>query len=70
MLNIYTQPASPNGGAFARIITPFTASQTQDIPTGSAILNLATSTTIYLVGATDFTVSTMTVYGSITALPV
>ena len=63
-----TQATSPNGGAFVRQANTFPASESQVMPVGSMIVNPTVSTTYYLVATADFSVSTMTAYGSITAV--
>lgn len=59
--------APPNGGATIDYRLPFTASQSQSVFVGTIRISVASTTTIYLVGLAEFTVSTLTGYGYIGA---
>lgn len=60
-----TQATSPNGGAYCRHQLTFPAGSTQVFPVGMTVVNTSTGTNIFLVATGTFTVSTMTVYGTI-----
>lgn len=63
-----TQATSPNEGAYFRNQLVYPASSTQICPVGRIDVNVGVTTSYYLVGTADFSVSTMTGYGSIVAI--
>jgi hypothetical protein len=62
-----TQATSPNGGAFFQLGVTTSTGVSQVFTLAPTRINVTTTTTYYLVATTDFTVSTMTGYGAITA---
>ena len=62
-----TLNTSPNGGAYFEQNITFPASVTQTFSAGKTRINISSTTTIYLVAQSTFSVSTLTAYGSITA---
>lgn len=62
-----TQAISPNDGGFAQIQATLGTASTNVLTTSPMRINIASTTTCYLVGTATFTVSTLTAYGSISA---
>lgn len=62
-----TIPTLGSEGFFIQAVTPTTGPATWSLPTGTVRLSLSGTTTVYLVGQMNFTVSTATAYGTISA---
>jgi hypothetical protein len=58
-----TFPTPPNGGASNTLRLTFPASVEQGFPVGMMRLSLSATTTVYLIGYVEFTVSTQKAYG-------
>lgn len=62
-----TLPTSPNKGASFALSLPFTTGQAQIFPSGTRRYSFSTTTTVFLIAFSTFTVSTMQAYGVIRA---
>jgi hypothetical protein len=63
-----TQATSPNGGGFSQLESTLATASTNVLTLPPTRINITTPTTYYLVGTATFTISTLTGYGSITAI--
>lgn len=63
-----TQATSPNGGGFSQLNVTFVTASTNIMTIAPTEINISAAATYYLVGTATFTVSTLTAYGSITAM--
>ena len=57
----------PNGGSYSSLSVSFPAGVNQVLPAGMKRISLASTTTVYIIGASIFTTSTMTAYGGVYA---
>lgn len=62
-----TQAISPNDGGFAQIQATLGTASTNVLTTSPMRINIASTTTYYLVGTATFTGATLSAYGSISA---
>lgn len=62
-----TFPTAPGAGAFVSFNLTFTTGNNQTIPAGTRRISVASTTTVYLVGAAGFAVNVMSGYGYIGA---